>query len=104
MLEAFLADILQQLLQLWNLGHACSAEGLEWVVSEAPGARVAANDAVAVIGGVASIGHGASLDLPDAGAECIFLAHRSGDDLLVIHAHVLEEVFGQVGAMEARSE
>ena len=55
-------------------------------------ADVAADPAVAIVGGEARVGHRRRLHAPDAGAEGVFLAHRAGDDLLEVHADFLEEV------------
>ncbi len=91
----------EQLLQLRNLRHARAAEGFERIVGEAARARVAANHAAPIVGGVARKAHRARLHAAHAGAEGVFLAHRAGNDLLVIHPHIFEEVLGQVGAVEA---
>src|ERR1700733_218250 len=100
-LEALAADVLEQLLQLGNLCHARATESGERIVSELARATVAANDAVAVIGGVPGIAHSSALDAAYAGTEGIVFADRAGDDLLEVHLDIFEEVFGQVGAVEA---
>jgi len=100
-LEALAADVPEQLLQLWDFGHACAAKGLQRIVGEFPRAGVAANHAAAVVGRVAGVAHGAGLDTAHAGAEGVHLAHRAGNDRLVVHRRSLsEEVLGQIGAME----
>ena len=50
MLEAFTADVLEQLLQLGNLGHAGAAERGQRIVGELARAGLAANDAAAIVG------------------------------------------------------
>jgi hypothetical protein len=42
-LEALAADVLEQLLQLRNLGHASAAESLKRIIGEFSRARVTAN-------------------------------------------------------------
>src|ERR1039458_10821068 len=61
-------------------------------ISQLPGAVVSRDAAEA---------HRPGLHSPDAGAEGVRLAHRARDDFLEVHAHVREEMFGQVAAMEA---
>ena len=51
MLEAFAADVLEKLLQLWNLRHACAAESFQRIVGESACAGVAADHAAPVVGG-----------------------------------------------------
>src|ERR1035441_5608911 len=65
-------------------------------------ADVTANGAAEVVGGEAGEAHGAGLDGAVQRAVGILLAHRTRDDELVVHLHTfLEEVFGQVGTVEA---
>src|ERR1035441_1527314 len=91
MLEAFAADEAQQLLQVGNLGNARAAEGLERIVGEAARACKAADDAVVVVGGIASITHYAGLDAAHAGSEGVLNAHGAGDDRLIVHRRRLGE-------------
>src|SRR5208337_3271339 len=100
-LEALAADVLEQLLQLRNLGHARAAEGLQRIVGELSGAGISANHAAAIVSGVARKAHCAGLDAAHTGPKGVLLAHRAGNNLLVVHADILEEVLGQVGAVEA---
>src|SRR4051794_6914343 len=103
MLEASLADVSEQVLQLWYLDDARAAEGLQGIVGEVALADVAPHLAFAVISGEARIAHRRSLHTADAGAEGVLLTDGAGDDLLEVHADVLEEVLGQVAAVEADS-
>src|SRR6185437_14035847 len=100
-LEAFSANVLQQLLQFRNLRHAGATEGFKWIVGEAPRPRVAADNSAPVVSGVARKAHRAGLHPAHAGTEGVRLADGAGDDLLVVHAYIFEEVLGEVGAMEA---
>src|SRR5438874_811460 len=101
MLEAVLADVAQQLLQAGNLDHARAAEGLERIGREGAAADVAAHFSRQVICREPGKAHGAGLDPPDAGPECVRLPHSAGNDLLEIHPDALEEMLRQVAAMEA---
>ena len=56
-----------------------------------------------VIGREPHVGHGACLDPANAGAKGILLAHRARDDRLKVHHHIVEEVLGQIGAVEAHA-
>ena len=56
---------------------------------------------VDIVSGEAGEGHGRGFDLADHGAEGVELADGAGDDLLKIHAHVGEEMFRKIGAVEA---
>src|SRR5579871_2114597 len=103
MFKAFTANVLQQLLKLRNLSYACPAEGLQWIVSEAPSAGISAHNASAIVGGVTRKAHRARLHTANASAEGVQLAHCASNDFLVIHLHIFEEVLGQVGAMEANA-
>jgi hypothetical protein len=101
MLESLAADVLQQLLQLGNLGHARAAEGGQRIVGELARSDIAADYTATIVGRVARIAHRAALDAAHAGAEGVFLAHGAGNDLLEVHLDFVEEVLGQVGAVEA---
>src|SRR5215469_15469194 len=96
MLESLAADESEQLLQLRNLRHSGTAKRLQWIVRKAAGSGVSAHDAAAIVGGEARVAHHARLHAAHAGAESIVFAHGASDDLLVIHAHILEEVLGQI--------
>src|SRR5919204_341125 len=80
---------------------SCAAEGFKRVIGEFARAHVALDRAMAVVGGEAGEAHGTGFDAPHAGAVSVLFAHGAGDNGLEIHAHVLEEVLGQVAAMEA---
>src|SRR5580704_487969 len=101
MFETLMTDELEQPLQLRNLRHARAAEGLEGIVGELAWPGIAANDAAAIVGGVPCKGHRSGFHFAHAGAESVLLTHGAGNDLLVVHPDILEEMFGQVGAMEA---
>src|SRR5271154_4280288 len=101
MLKSVLADVMQQLLQLVNLDHANSAESIQRIVGKRALAYIPANHASGVVGREARKAHRPRLHSADHRSERVVLAHGSGDDLLEIHAHILEEMLGQVAAMEA---
>src|ERR1700722_1730856 len=101
MLESVLADVMQQLLQLRDLHHAYTAERIKGSTGERAFAYVSANHPGCVVGGEARKAHRPRFYAAHDCAERILLADRSGDDLLEVHAHVLEKMLGQVAAMEA---
>ena len=94
--EAVFADVVQQLLQPRNFHYARAAEGFEGIVGEVPAAGVAANVAASIVGRKARKTHRSCLHPTDASAEGVVLAHRAGNDLLKIHAHVLEKCLGRL--------
>jgi hypothetical protein len=53
--ETLAADVLEQLLQIRNLADASAAKGLQRIVGKGAVAGIAANDAVAIIGGIARV-------------------------------------------------
>src|ERR1035437_7213024 len=83
--EALAADVLQELLQMSNFRHAGAAESLQWIVGEPARAGVPANDAATIVSGITRKAHVAGLDAAHARSEGVQLAHRAGDDGLVIH-------------------
>src|SRR5713101_8402981 len=101
MLEAALADVAQQMLHARNLDYARAAESLERIVGKHSLAHVPADSALAIVGGKPRVAHGPSLHTAHTGAEGVFLPYGSCDDLLKVHAHVLEEVLWQIAAVEA---
>src|SRR6185503_10002003 len=101
--EALAADMLQQLLQLRNLRHARAAECLQRIFREPSRARISAHDPAPVVRRITRIAHHARLYTSNASPERIQLAHRTRDDLLVVHLHVFEEVLRQVRAVEAHA-
>jgi len=102
MLEAVLADITQQFLHLWNLNHACPAEGMQRIVGKRTLTDIARDLPGKVVGGEASEAHCSSLYCSIQCAVRILFANGSGDDLLEVHFHALiEEVFRQIRAVKA---
>src|SRR6202167_1107044 len=90
MFETVFTNVTQQFLHARNLDHSGAAEGLQRIISEPAFAHVAANHAVLVISGKARETHRRGLHLTHARSEGVILPHRAGDDLLIIHAHLLE--------------
>src|SRR3954451_25321298 len=101
MLETILADVAQELLQLGNLDHSDPTEGIERVAGELPFANIPANGSAGVVGGESGEAHSAWLHAPDHSAVGVLFADGARDDLLEVHADLLEEVLGQVAAMKA---
>src|SRR5215469_3939785 len=101
MLETVFANVVQKFLETWDLHDTRAAERFEWVVGETAAAGVSTNRAGRVVRGETRETHRAGFDTADAGAEGVLFANRARDDLLEIHAHVLEKVFRQIAAMEA---
>ncbi len=107
-LEAVLADVRQQRLEVGDVRDADAAEGVQRVVRHIALPDVCRDQPVEVVGRDAAIGEGIILDAPDDGAVGVVLAHRAGDNGLIIHHHDVvgadglleEDVFGQVGAVE----
>src|SRR6266404_6036187 len=101
MLKSVFADVMQKLLHVGNLHHACAAKCFQWIIREAPFSGIAANLAGQVIRGEAGVAHGAGFDAAHASPESIFLPHRAGDDRLKIHLHVFKEMLRQIAAVKA---
>src|SRR5208283_6234007 len=101
MLESVLANVMQQFLQPGNLHNAHAAKSIQRIVGEVALTDIAANHSRGIVGREARKAHGTSLHPAHDRTECVVLAHRPGNDLLKIHAEVLEEMLGQVAAMKA---
>src|ERR1035441_2789042 len=101
MLEAFAANELQQFLQLRNLCYARAAKCIERIVGKFTRTRIASYHAAPIVGGVARVTHRARLYAAHAGAKRVELADGPGNDFLVVHLHVFEEMLGQIRAVEA---
>src|SRR6202451_3885568 len=103
MLKSVLANIVEKFLQMRNLHHAHSAKGIQSVAGKFTFPHITANPPRRVIGGEARVTHRSGLHAAYHGAECIFLAHGPGNDLLKIHWEVLEKMLRQIAAMETHS-
>src|SRR5690242_16917932 len=101
MLKTVFADVVQQLLHLGDFDYAGAAESVQRVIGKSAFAHISAHLAGCVVGGEAGKAHLFRLDQSHAGAESVFLAHGAGDNLLEIHLHRAEKVFGKVGAVKA---
>src|SRR5262245_13084088 len=101
MFEAAFAYEVQQALQVRDLHHTGSAEGLQGIVGEAALTQIATDDSLAIVSGKARVAHRSGLDPTNAGSKRVLLAYGRRDDLLKIHLHFGEEVLGQVAAVEA---
>jgi len=100
MFEAVFADVMEQLLEAGNFDDASSAKSLQGIVGKAAAAGITADFALDVVGGETGEAHGPGLHYAHAGSEGIFLAHGTGDDGLVVHFHVAEEVLWKIAAVE----
>src|SRR6185437_11576199 len=101
MLEALLADEVQQLLQAGNLHHACAAERGERIVRESPAADVAADASAAIVSRETRVRHRVRLYLAHDRAVRILPSHGAGYDRLIVHLHVFEKRLRQIAAVEA---
>src|SRR5205807_4141873 len=100
MFEPAFADVAEKLLQLRNMHDAGAAKGFERIVGKISFADVAANFSFTIVGRDADKTHRTGLDSAHAGAKGVFLADSTGDDLLKVHAHILEKMLGKIAAME----
>src|SRR5690242_4948404 len=100
MFEPTFADVPEKLLQLRDMHNASTAEGFERIVGKISFADIAANSSFTIVGRDADKTHRTGLDSAHAGAKSVFLADGTGDDLLKIHADILEEMLGKIAAME----
>src|SRR5438309_11192990 len=100
-LESVLTDVMQQGLEFGNPYYPNPPKGIERVIGELTLTDVAADGSGPVIGGEAGETHSTRLDPSHDSPEGIVLTNRAGDDLLEVHADVLEEVFGKIAAVEA---
>ena len=91
MLEAVLADVMQKPLQVRNPDDSSSAESVERIIGERTLAGIATHDASRVVGGEAGKTHRSRFHAAHTGSKRILLPDCAGDDLLEIHAHVLEK-------------
>src|SRR6266568_3798336 len=100
MFKTAFADITQKFLQMRNVQDAAAAKSLQRIVGELTFADIAADFPFAIIRRNAYKPHRAGLHSPYACAKRIFLAYCPGNDLLEIHAHILEEMLGKIAAVE----
>src|SRR6266576_5611904 len=100
MFEAAFTDITKKFLQLRNLHNAGAAKRFQRIVGKISFADIAADFPFTIVRRDANKTHSAGLDSPHAGAKGVFLPDGSGDDLLEVHAHILEKVLGKIAAME----
>src|SRR5947208_12296893 len=103
MFEPAFADVAEQLLQWTTMHDAGAAKGLERIVGKISFADVAANFSFTIVGRDADKTHRTGLDSAHAGAKSVFLADSTGDDLLKVHAHILEKVLGKIAAVKTDS-
>src|SRR5258708_8062082 len=100
MLETVVTDVAQQFLQSWDFHDARTAERFERIIGEETVAGVATDFSMHIVRGKPRKAHGASLYAPHAGAKGVFFPYRARDDLLKMHLYFVEEMFGQVAAVE----
>src|SRR6266700_3314187 len=100
MFEPAFADITQKFLQMRNMHDAGAAKSLQRIVGERTFADITADLPFAIIRRNAGKTHRAGLHSSYACAKRIFLAYCPGNDLLEIHAHILEEMLGKIAAVE----
>src|SRR5437879_3878013 len=100
-LEPLLTNEMQQPLQVRDFDYSRAAKRIQRVVGESSFAHVSAHLARGIVGREAGEAHFLWLDATDAGSRCVLLAPGSRNDLLKIHLHRAEEMFGQVRAVEA---
>ena len=103
MFETAFADIAKKPLQLRNVHDAGTAKSFQRIVGEISFTNIAADFSLAIVRGDTDKTHGTGFDSSHAGAKGIFLAHRSGDDFLEIHADVLEKMLGKIAAVKTNS-
>ena len=88
-------------MQFGDSNDARATKGFKGIFGESAFADVAGDFAFAVIGGKPGEAHRAAFHASHDGAEGILFANGSSDDLLEVHAEVLEKMFRQVAAVEA---
>src|ERR1035437_6948553 len=81
-LEAALADVAKQLLQLGDAHHAGAAKSLERIVGELAFPHVALNRALAIVGRKTRETHRPRFHPSHARPVSVVAPHRAGDDLL----------------------
>src|SRR5438552_15719962 len=100
MLEAVLANEVQQLLHPWDLNYARTSEGIQRVVSESALANVAAHFARGVIGRETGKTHRPRFDQSHAGAKRVLFANRARVNFLEVHLHRAAKMLRQIRAFE----
>src|SRR5260370_19369369 len=100
MVEPEFGDITQKFLQMRNMHDAGAAKSLQRIVGERTFADIAADFSLAIIRRNAGKTHRAGLHSSYACAKRIFLAYCPGNDILEIHAHILDEMLGKIAAVE----
>src|SRR5882762_8812181 len=100
MLEPAFADVAKKFLQMRYMHDTGAAKSFKRIVGEVSFADIAADFPLTIVRRNASKTHRAGLDSAHAGTKGVFLAYRSSDDLLKIHAHILEKMLGQIAAVK----
>src|SRR6267378_6226386 len=100
MFEPAFTDMPEKFLQLRNMHDAGAAKRLQRIVGEGSFADIAADLPCTIIRCYAGKAHRTGLNSSHARAKRVFLANRPGDDLLKIHAYILEEMLGKIAAVK----
>src|ERR1700722_2491703 len=100
-LESVFANVVKKLLHSRNLDDPGAAKSFQRIIRERSPADVSTNSSRLVIRREACIAHRAGFNAAHAGTEGIVLANGTGDDLLIVHLDVTEEVLRQITAVEA---
>ncbi len=85
---------MQQSLKVRDVHDAVAAKGLHRIIGQLAFAQVGADDATLVVGRDPAVGERAALDATHHRAVGVLLAHRPGDDFLIVHRHISEDSLG----------
>src|SRR4051812_12662503 len=100
-LESVLADVAEQRLKARDLDDTGAAERLEVIPGEFTLADVAGDPPGAVVRRESRESHGPRLHLSDDRSIGVLSPDRPGDDRLIVHRGIVEEIARQVAAVKA---
>src|SRR5260370_3585511 len=100
MFEPAFTDIAEKLLQVRNVYDAGATKRIQRMVGEGSFADIAADFSFTIIRRDAGKAHRTGLDSSHARSKRVLLTHCSGDDLLEIHAYILEEMLRKIAAVK----
>src|SRR6266849_100292 len=100
MFKPAFANKAKKFLQVGNVHDAGAAKSLERIIGEGSFADIAADFPFTIIRRDAGKAHRTGLDSSHARSKRVLLTHCSGDDLLEIHAYILEEMLRKIAAVK----
>src|SRR5216684_3349561 len=100
MFEPAFTNKAKKFLQVGNVHDTGAAKSLERIIGEGSFADIAADFSFTIIRRDAGKAHRTGFNSSHARSKRVLLTHCSGDDLLEIHAYILEEMLRKIAAVK----